>query len=67
MARWWRAPRADRIAKRLLGEAYAGDIVVIHDGHHKDPQRNRAHAAETIRRLAPPLQQRGFQFGTLCD
>ena len=64
---WWRTPRADRIAKRLLGKASAGDIVVIHDGHHKDPSRDRAYAAETVRRLAPSLQQRGFHFGTLCQ
>lgn len=64
---WWRTPRADRVAARLARKASPGDIVVIHDGHHKNPDADRRHAAETVRRLAPLLKARGFQFGTLCD
>jgi peptidoglycan/xylan/chitin deacetylase (PgdA/CDA1 family) len=64
---WWRAPRADRIEKRLLGKASPGDIIVIHDGHHKNPERDRRHAGETVRRLAPALSARGYSFGTLCE
>ncbi len=64
---WWRTPRADRVAARLARKASAGDIIVIHDGHHKDPRADRRHAAETIRRLAPLLESRGFAFGTLCE
>ena len=63
---WWRTPRADRTARRLLAKASAGDIIVIHDGHHADPRADRRHAAETIRRMAPALSSRGFAFGTLC-
>jgi peptidoglycan/xylan/chitin deacetylase (PgdA/CDA1 family) len=64
---WWQEPSADRIFPRLAKKASAGDIIVIHDGHHKNPQADRRHAAETIRRLAPALQSRGFEFGALCD
>ncbi len=64
---WWRAPRADRIASRLARKASAGDIIVIHDGHHANARADRRHAAETIRRLAPLLRSRGFEFGTLCN
>jgi peptidoglycan-N-acetylglucosamine deacetylase len=64
---WWRTPQAGRVAARLARKAAAGDIIVIHDGHHKDPRADRRHASETIRRLAPILSTRGFQFGTLCD
>jgi peptidoglycan-N-acetylglucosamine deacetylase len=64
---WWRAPRADRVAARLLSKATPGDIVVIHDGHHKNPQADRRHAGETVRRLVPALRGRGFSFGTMCD
>ena len=63
---WWRAPRADRVAARLLRKASAGDIVVIHDGHHKNPKADRRHAGETVRRLVPALRERGLSFGTLC-
>jgi peptidoglycan/xylan/chitin deacetylase (PgdA/CDA1 family) len=63
---WWRRPRADRVAARLLRKASPGDIVVIHDGHHKNPEADRRHAAETIRALAPRLRARGFAFAPLC-
>ncbi len=63
---WWRRPRADRVAPRLARKASSGDIVVIHDGHHKDPDADRRHAAETVRRLVPELKARGFAFGRLC-
>jgi peptidoglycan/xylan/chitin deacetylase (PgdA/CDA1 family) len=63
---WWRTPKADRVADRLVRKASPGDIIVIHDGHHKNPQADRRHAAETVRKLVPVLRQRGFQFAPLC-
>ena len=64
---WWRTPRAGRTADRLARKASAGDIVVIHDGHHANPRADRRHAAETIALLAPRLRSRGFACGTLCQ
>ena len=63
---WWRTPRAGRTAARLARKASAGDIIVLHDGHHANPRADRRHAAETVRRLVPVLRGRGFAFGTLC-
>jgi peptidoglycan/xylan/chitin deacetylase (PgdA/CDA1 family) len=64
---WWRQPHADRVAARLARKASAGDIIVIHDGHHKNPSADRRHAGETVRRLAPVLRTKGFAFGRLCE
>ena len=63
---WWQKPQGDRVAARLARKASSGDIIVIHDGHHKDPRADRRHAAEAVRRLVPELKARGFAFGTLC-
>ncbi len=63
---WGRERRADRLAPRLARKASNGDIIVIHDGHHKDPRANRRHASETVRRLVPELRARGFAFNPLC-
>jgi len=63
---WGRTRHADRLAPRLERKASDGDIIVIHDGHHKDPRAERSHAAETIRRLVPALKVRGFAFRPLC-
>ena len=64
---WWRTPRADRVTTRLAQKASAGDIIVIHDGHHKNPTADRRHAAETVRRLVPVLKAKGLSFGRLCS
>ena len=59
-----RAPTGGGAAR---AQGSAGDIVVIHDGHHKDPRADRRHAAETVRLLVPLLRARGFAFGALCE
>ena len=63
---WGRERDGDRLAARLASKASAGDIVVIHDGHHKNPRADRRHAAQTVRRLVPELRSRGFTFKPLC-
>lgn len=63
---WGRRRDAGRLSHRLVRKASAGDVIVIHDGHHKDPGADRRHAAESVRRLVPQLRTRGFTFGKLC-
>ena len=63
---WWQQPRGDRVAARLARKASAGDIIVVHDGHHRNPRADRRHAAEVVRRLVPELRARGYAFGALC-
>ena len=63
---WWQLPQAGGVADRLARKASPGDIIVIHDGHHKNPRADRRHAGETVRLLAPRLKARGYTFGTLC-
>lgn len=64
---WGRKRTADRLTARLAGKASDGDIIVIHDGHHKDPRADRRHAAETVNRLVPLLSTKGFAFKPLCS
>lgn len=63
---WGRTRNADDIVPRLVRGASPGDIIVIHDGHHKNPRADRLYAAEIVERLVPELRARGFQFGTIC-
>jgi peptidoglycan/xylan/chitin deacetylase (PgdA/CDA1 family) len=63
---WFRARNADDLVPRLVNHVSPGDIIVIHDGHHVDPQANRDYAIETVDRLIPELRARGFQFGVIC-
>jgi peptidoglycan-N-acetylglucosamine deacetylase len=63
---WWRAARPERLAPRLAERASDGSIVVMHDGHHRDPRADRRRTVEATAQLIPLLRQRGFGFGTLC-
>jgi peptidoglycan/xylan/chitin deacetylase (PgdA/CDA1 family) len=63
---WWQKPRAASVARRLERKASPGDIVVIHDGHHKNPGADRSHAGGAVRLLVPSLRARGFTFAPLC-
>jgi len=64
---WWRRPKGDKVAVRLGRKASAGDIIVLHDGHHKNPRADRRHSAEAVRRLVPVMRARGFAFLPLCE
>jgi chitooligosaccharide deacetylase len=63
---WFRRRNANDLVPRLTRIASPGDIIVIHDGHHKDPRADRRYAVETVDRLIPELRKRGFAFGTIC-
>ena len=63
---WYRRPDPASLAKRLARRASAGDIVVMHDGHHANPRADRQYTVAATRDLVPALRARGFEFGTLC-
>jgi peptidoglycan/xylan/chitin deacetylase (PgdA/CDA1 family) len=63
---WYRTPQPDALAARLARKASAGDIIVMHDGHHVNPRADRRHTVEATRRLVPALRARGFEVGRLC-
>jgi peptidoglycan/xylan/chitin deacetylase (PgdA/CDA1 family) len=64
---WWRATKPERLASRLASKASDGSIVVMHDGHHKNPRADRRRTVEATAELVPLLRQRGFRFGSLCE
>jgi peptidoglycan-N-acetylglucosamine deacetylase len=57
----------ERGGYRLARKASAGDIIVIHDGHHKNPRADRRHTPVAVRLLVPALAAKGYSFGRLCD
>jgi len=64
---WFRRRSAGAIAGRIGSRAAAGDIIVLHDGHHVNPRADRHYTVEATAKLVPALRARGFRFGTLCD
>jgi peptidoglycan/xylan/chitin deacetylase (PgdA/CDA1 family) len=63
---WYRRPEPAALAARLARKASAGDIIVMHDGHHVDPRADRQHTVDATRALVPALRARGLELGTLC-
>ena len=63
---WFKQRTAADLVPRLSGRVSAGDIIVIHDGHHRKPSADRQYAVDVVERLVPELQARGFRFGTIC-
>ncbi len=64
---WFRRPSPDRLVPRIAARASPGSIVVMHDGHHKNPRADRRYTVETVDRLIPRLREKGLVFGTICD
>jgi peptidoglycan/xylan/chitin deacetylase (PgdA/CDA1 family) len=62
---WWRRRDPAALADRLARRASDGDIIVMHDGHHIDPQPDRRYAVEATARLVPALRSRGFRIASL--
>jgi peptidoglycan/xylan/chitin deacetylase (PgdA/CDA1 family) len=56
-----------RVAAQVVGNAAPGKIIVIHDGHHKNPRADRRYAVEAAKQLIDDLRAQGYTFGTLCD
>jgi peptidoglycan/xylan/chitin deacetylase (PgdA/CDA1 family) len=63
---WWRAANPAKVARRLAGRVSNGSVVVLHDGHHKNPRARRQRTVDTTAALIPQVRARGFAFDTLC-
>jgi len=62
---WWQPREAAGLAERLARRANAGDIIVIHDGHHRDPRADRRYAVEATAQLIPALRARQLRVDRL--
>jgi len=64
---WYRRHEARSLARRLVRRMSSGDIVVMHDGHHVNPNADRQYAIDASRLLIPEMRAKGYRFGRLCD
>lgn len=62
---WFQAREAAALAGRLARRANAGDIIVMHDGHHRDPRADRRYAVEATAQLIPALRARQLRIDSL--
>jgi peptidoglycan/xylan/chitin deacetylase (PgdA/CDA1 family) len=64
---WFRERTGPRVSSQVVSHAAPGKIIVIHDGHHRNPRADRKYAIEATRILADRLSAAGYKFGTLCE
>jgi peptidoglycan/xylan/chitin deacetylase (PgdA/CDA1 family) len=64
---WFRRRTGDRVAHQVLAHAGPGKIIVIHDGHHRNPQADRRYAVEATRRIIDGLRAESYSFATFCE
>ncbi len=64
---WFRRKTAATIVPRLVSNTSDGDIIVVHDGHHRSQRSNRLHIVETTALLIPALHKQGYEFATVCE
>lgn len=63
----FRKRTAARVASQIAANAAPGKIVVLHDGHHRDPRADRRYAAEATGIVIDELRARGYEFRTMCE
>jgi peptidoglycan/xylan/chitin deacetylase (PgdA/CDA1 family) len=63
---WYRPRVAEGLVKRLRRKVSPGDIVVMHDGHHVNPNADRRYAVEATAQLVPALRAKGYVFSAIC-
>lgn len=64
---WFRRRTGGRVAAQVLSHAAPGKIIVIHDGHHRNPQADRRYALEATRQIIDGLRAQGYEFATMCE
>jgi peptidoglycan/xylan/chitin deacetylase (PgdA/CDA1 family) len=64
---WFRKRTGARVAAQVLSHAAPGKIIVIHDGHHRNPQADRRYALDAAQRIIDGLRAQGYEFATICE
>jgi chitooligosaccharide deacetylase len=62
---WGREREGAALGERLAERARAGDVIVIHDGHHIEPRADRQYAIEATGALIPALRARQLEIAPL--
>lgn len=58
----FRKRTGERVAAHIVKHAAPGKIVVIHDGHHRDPKADRDYAIEATALIVDQLRAKGYRF-----
>jgi peptidoglycan-N-acetylglucosamine deacetylase len=62
----WRLPSSEKIIKRLR-HVRGGDIVLLHDGDHREPEGDRRHTVAALAYWLPRWKDAGMRFVSLNE
>jgi peptidoglycan/xylan/chitin deacetylase (PgdA/CDA1 family) len=63
----WNAPPAEQIVRKVSRQMRGGDIILLHDGGHKEMGADRGQSVLATDRLITRYQQEGYEFVTIPE
>jgi peptidoglycan-N-acetylglucosamine deacetylase len=63
----WNAPPAEVIEKKVVRQVRGGDVILLHDGGHKEMGAHRSQTVIATQRLIERYKKEGFEFVTIPE
>jgi len=63
----WNAPSAAVIQQKVTKQIRGGDVILLHDGGHKQMGADRSHTVEATDHLVKQYKQEGYSFVTITE
>jgi peptidoglycan/xylan/chitin deacetylase (PgdA/CDA1 family) len=63
----WNAPSADHIQRKVTRQVRGGDVILLHDGAHKQFGADRSHTVVASDKIISKYRPEGYEFVTIPD
>jgi peptidoglycan-N-acetylglucosamine deacetylase len=63
----WNAPSAEHIERKVTSQVRGGDVVLLHDGGHREFGADRSYTITTTDRLISRYKSEGYEFVTIPE
>jgi peptidoglycan/xylan/chitin deacetylase (PgdA/CDA1 family) len=63
----WDAHSSEYVERKVVGQVRGGDVILLHDGSHKQLGLDRSHTVAATERLVARYKTEGYQFVTVPE
>jgi peptidoglycan/xylan/chitin deacetylase (PgdA/CDA1 family) len=63
----WKATSADYIERKVVRRVRGGNVILLHDGSHRELGRDRGYTVEATDRLIGRYKAEGYEFVTIPE
>jgi peptidoglycan/xylan/chitin deacetylase (PgdA/CDA1 family) len=63
----WNATSAEQIERKVTGQVRGGDVILLHDGGHRDFGADRSYTVTATDRLISRYKSEGYEFVTISE